>query len=373
MTQTQEHNAPALRFPKFSGEWVEERFGDIFEINAGGDVDKSKLSEMQTETFKYPIYANSEKNRGLYGFSSSYREEGECITVSGRGSLGTPTARDHKFTPIVRLLVLRPKVKQDIFFFEYGISRTKFFVESTGVPQLTGPQISGYKIKHPPLPEQQRIAAFLSSVDRKIAQLGQKKALLQRYKKGMMQKLFSQELRFKDAAGNNFPDWEEKRLGELSKITTGKLDANAMVPDGLYRFYTCAKQHFQIDKFAFDTDALLVSGNGANVGYVHHYKGKFNAYQRTYVLDGFRENIFYVKFYLDFFLKRRIGVEKKDGNTPYIVMSTLSEMVVALPCMTEQQKIADFLSSIDRKIDFISTELDHAKTFKKGLLQQMFI
>ena len=68
-------------------------------------------------------------------------------------------------------------------------------------------------------------------------------------------------------------------------VTTGKLDANAMVSNGEYRFYTCAKEYYQIDKYSFDTDALLVSGNGANVGYVHHYKGKFNAYQRTHVMD----------------------------------------------------------------------------------------
>ena len=66
-------------------------------------------------------------------------------------------------------------------------------------------------------------------------------------------------------------------------MTTGKLDANAMVENGKYRFYTCAKDYYKINEYAFDTDALLISGNGANVGYIHHYEGKFNAYQRTYV------------------------------------------------------------------------------------------
>ena len=221
--------------------------------------------------------------------------------------------------------------------------------------------------------EQEKIASFLSSVDNKIEQLSKKKQLLEQYKKGVMQKIFSRKLRFKDNNGNNFPDWEDKQLGNMANITTGKLDANAMVEGGGYRFYTCAKQFFQIDKYAFNTDALLISGNGANVGYVHHYNGKFNAYQRTYVLDGFIENIAYVKCYLDFFLKRRITVEKKDGNTPYIVMSTLSKMQIARPHPEEQQKIASFLSSLDDKINLITTELTQAKTFKKGLLQQMFV
>ena len=78
-------------------------------------------------------------------------------------------------------------------------------------------------------------------------------------------------------------DWEVVNLGRTcTQVTTGKLDANAMKESGEYRFYTCAKDYCQIDTYAFDTEALLVSGNGANVGYIHYYKGEFNAYKRTY-------------------------------------------------------------------------------------------
>ena len=121
-------------------------------------------------------------------------------------------------------------------------------------------------------------------------------------------------------------EWQVKKLGDFSSITTGKLDANAMVENGRYRFYTCAREFYKIDQYAFDTEALLVSGNGANVGYIHYYKGKFNAYQRTYVLDNFRENIGYIKLYLDRYLKKRILQEKFEGNMPYIVLSTLKDM-----------------------------------------------
>jgi type I restriction enzyme S subunit len=180
-------------------------------------------------------------------------------------------------------------------------------------------------------------------------------------------------LRFRDKNGEHFVDWEEKKLGDLAKITTGKLDANAMVQDGKYRFYTCAKDYFRIDKYAFDTEALLISGNGANVGYIHYYKGKFNAYQRTYVLDRIKENIIYLKFYLDNFLYERIHTEKKEGNTPYIVMSTLSEMEILLPSLPEQQKIANFLSSIDAKIESTNQHINQTQSFKKGLFQQLFV
>jgi type I restriction enzyme S subunit len=221
--------------------------------------------------------------------------------------------------------------------------------------------------------EQQKIASFLSAVDDKVQQLTKKKELLEQYKKGVMQQLFSGQLRFKDQNGNPYPDWEEKRLGGLCSTTTGKLDANAMREDGEYRFYTCAREYYQIDKYAFDTEALLVSGNGANVGYIHYYKGKFNAYQRTYVLDEFEQNIFYIKKYLEKNLYKRIHVEKKDGNTPYITLSTLTEMKVDLPSLPEQQKIATCLSSIDTKIEAVNNQITQTQTFKKGLLQQLFI
>lgn len=367
-------NTPQLRFSGFEGEWKEKKIGKVFKINAGGDIDNERVSFEKTEKFKYPIYANAKKDKGFYGYSDIYKIESGTITVAGRGVyIGIAHARDHQYYPIVRLLILKPLANEDIYFSENVINRLNLFVESTGVPQLTAPQFSNYKISLPTLPEQQKIASFLSAVDEKIQQLSRKKELLQQYKKGVMQQLFSGELRFKDENGKDYADWEEKKLGELAKITTGKLDANAMVHDGEYRFYTCAKDYYRIDKFAFDTEALLISGNGANVGYIHYYKGKFNAYQRTYVLDRIKEDIFYLKFYLDNFLYERIYTEKKEGNTPYIVMSTLSEMEILLPSLPEQQKIATFLSNIDAKIESTSQQINQTQSFKKGLLQQLFV
>ena len=228
-------------------------------------------------------------------------------------------------------------------------------------------------IKVPSLNEQKKIASFLSAVDEKIQQLTKKKELLEDYKKGIMQKIFSQEIRFKDDNDNEYPNWDNKKLGDLCDIKTGKLDANAADENGKYRFYTCAKNYFQIDKYEFDTDALIISGNGANVGYIHHFNGKFNAYQRTYVLDKFKLNIYYLKYFLNKNLYRRIYREKKDGATPYIVMATLFEMKILIPEANEQKKIATFLSSVDKKIESVNHQLEKTKEFKKGLLQQMFV
>jgi len=229
----------------------------------------------------------------------------------------------------------------------------------------------------PKLPEQQKIADCLSSIDDLISAEEKKLSLLNDYKKGWMQKLFPAE-------GKTIPDWrfpefkdseewEKIALGQISLITTGKLDANAMVEDGKYRFYTCAKEFFKIDKYAFDTEALLISGNGAKVGYIHYYKGKFNAYQRTYVLHEFKKNICYVKYFLEKHLSRRISNEKNSGNTPYILRGTLSEMEIIIPEeRAEQEKIADFLSGIDELISSQKEKIEKLKRHKKALMQGLF-
>jgi type I restriction enzyme S subunit len=230
----------------------------------------------------------------------------------------------------------------------------------------------------PDEPEQQKIASCLSSVDELIAAQARKLDALKTHKKGLMQQLFPREgetqprLRFPEF--QNAGEWEPKLLGDLVKsFKTGKLDANAMVENGQYRFYTCAKNHYQIDKYAFEGEALLVAGNGAHLGYIHHYIGKFNAYQRTYVLQKFEANVVFLRCLLDRYLPSRIQFEKKDGNTPYIVLSTLTEMPLVIPKdAAEQERIASCLTSLDDLITAQTQKLEALKTHKKGLMQQLF-
>ena len=209
--------------------------------------------------------------------------------------------------------------------------------------------------------EQEKISKFLILLDKKIELQKRKVDALKIYKKWLSKKLFS------------FNSIYEKKLGDLCSITTGKLDANAMSENGKYRFFTCAKEYYYINTYAFDTEALLISGNGAYVGYINYYKGKFNAYQRTYVLDKFNEDIFYIKYFLDEFLPLRIFSEKKDGNTPYIVLSTLSNMTIKFPDFNTQKIIVNILSKLDKKINLSEERLKLLSRLKNFLLQQMFI
>ena len=170
------------------------------------------------------------------------------------------------------------------------------------------------------------------------------------------------------------PDgWEAKTLGNVcGRITTGKLDANAMVADGDYPFFTCASENYWIDKYAFDCEALLVSGNGANVGYVHYYNGKFNAYQRTYVISEFSADVQFIKLFLDRNLQQRIRTEVNAGNTPYIRMGTLTEMRVVLPpCRGEQTAIAEVLSDMDAELAALEQRRDKTRALKQGMMQEL--
>ncbi|MEE0996681.1 MAG: restriction endonuclease subunit S [Paludibacteraceae bacterium] len=168
--------------------------------------------------------------------------------------------------------------------------------------------------------------------------------------------------------------WVKKKLGEglVDRICTGKLDANAMVDGGLYRFYTCAKDYTYIDDYAFDDEALLISGNGEYVGYVHYYRGKFNAYQRTYVLRGFSIDVKYLQSYLNCFLRDRIKKEMNAGSIPFIKMGTLTDMYISYPSsLSEQRRIASILSSADKVIDSTQKLIAKYKQIKQGMMEDL--
>lgn len=133
--------------------------------------------------------------------------------------MGWAVARHGKYVPIVRLLVCQPKAGDNVDFFAAQVNSTRIFIESTGVPQLTAPQLAKVKIKRPSLPEQRKIADLLSTVDDVIAAQQAEVDAWERRKKGVMQKLFSQEVRFKADDGSDFPDWEEKTLGDLGSLS----------------------------------------------------------------------------------------------------------------------------------------------------------
>lgn len=159
--------------------------------------------------------------------------------------------------------------------------------------------------------EQQRIADILSKWDEAIELQEKLIEKLEFQKKALMQRLLTPK-----------EDWKKVNLGEICSISTGKLDVNAMVENGKYPFFTCSKQIYQIDNYAFDCEALLIAGNG-DIGDIKYYCGKFNAYQRTYVLNNFVFPIKYVMYYLEKHFQKSICLGTQKSSMPYIKLDTL--------------------------------------------------
>ena len=188
------------RLPGFSGAWQEMQVGDLFDAKAGGDLVQSRYSNVRDNLYPYPIYANGLEQQGLYGFSNYAEEPAGAITVTARGTLGQAFYREIPFVAIGRLLVLKPKVSLDArFFCEYINYGIHFAVESTGVPQLTAPQVSRYLLPVPPEPEQCAIASVLSDMDTEIAALAQRRDKTRVIKQGMMQQLLTGQVRLSES------------------------------------------------------------------------------------------------------------------------------------------------------------------------------
>ena len=184
----------------------------------------------------------------------------------------------------------------------------------------------------------------------------------------MTEKRKSPALRFRGYTD----DWEQRKLGELCNITTGKLDANAMVSDGQYDFYTSGIDVFKIDVAAFEGPAITIAGNGASVGYMHLADGKFNAYQRTYVLTDFLADRQFLNVAIGNELPNKIQEEVRGSGIPYIVLNMLTDLAIPFPSHEEQYAIGEFLCSIDNLITLHQRKLEKLKLVKKSMLEKMF-
>src|SRR5690554_6730518 len=157
---------------------------------------------------------------------------------------------------------------------------------------------------------------------------------------------------------------EWKTLGELaSLITTGRLNANAMEENGAYPFFTCNEKPYKINSFAFDLEAILISGNGSQVGHLNYYNGKFNAYQRTYVVGEFTETVYimYVFHYLSFMLKGYIELNSRKGSVPYITMPMLQNLLVPIPYPNDPKKSLEIQQEIVRVLDELTSLTNQLK------------
>ena len=342
-----------MRFPEFSGEWENTELQYIAPNICSG-------KDKPTSNGTVALYGST----GIIGMTrlASYNEE--IVLVARVGA----NAGQLQITTIPcgvtdnTLIINAKEWNRYIYYYlqHYNLNRLVF---GSGQPLITGSMLKKLKIIYGEESERNKIVNLLCLLDERIATQNKIIEKLQSLIKGIAQHCIKES-----TSGNTYV-----KLGDICQITTGKLDANAQVDNGIYPFFTCAEQPFKIDSFAFDTEALLISGNGANLGYINYYHGKFNAYQRTYVLDIFSENIQYIKWALKVLLPKRIAIEKSSSNTPYIVLSTLSDLRLPIPNKSIQCHIAKLMQSLERKLSSQIALNGSYNRLKQYLLRQMFI
>ncbi|MEG9212306.1 restriction endonuclease subunit S [Lactococcus lactis] len=382
---------PELRFKGFTDDWEERKLGELSNIVGGGTPSTSNSEYWDGDIDWYAPaeigeqrYVSKSKKTitelGLKKSSARILPVGTVLFTSRAGIgntaiLGKEATTNQGFQSIVP----NPN-KLDSYFIYSRTNELKRYGEVTGAGstfvEISGKQMSKMSIMVPELSEQKKIGSFFEQLDNTIALHQRKLDLLKEQKKGYLQKMFPKngakvpELRFAGFAD----DWEERKLGDITKISTGKLDANAMVENGKYDFYTSGIKKYRIDVAAFEGPSITIAGNGATVGYMHLADNKFNAYQRTYVLQEFLVDRSFIFSEIGNKLPKKIKQEARTGNIPYIVMDMLTELKLSIPQNnSEQQKIGSFFKQLDDTIDLHQRKLDLLKEQKKGFLQKMFV
>lgn len=390
--------APKLRFDCFTENWTMSKIEDLFDFKNGLNKEKEyfgrgtpiinfkdvyNLTSIKTSDIKGLVELNdSELNR----FSANdgdvfFTRTSETIHDIGMSATLTEPIQNCVFSGFV--LRARPTTKLlSKFFTSYLFSIESVRKEITTKSSMTtraltsGSLLNKVCFYYPELTEQNKIAEFISSIDKKIQLLEKKKEKLKLYKKGMMQKIFSQEIRFKDCDGYSYPDWVNRRLDVICDIKKGKqLNKSELTEQGAY---PCINGGINPSGFTENwnrnENTITISEGGNSCGYVNYLKTKFWCGGHCYSLLNLSELI------LDSFLfqllknnEKKIMRLRVGSGLPNIQLNEISKIILSLPIIDEQKKISDFLSSIDKKVESVTLQLEKTKEFKKGLLQQMFI
>jgi type I restriction enzyme S subunit len=330
------------------------------------------------------------KNRVEYGdiffTRSSLVKEGIAYSNVNLNNVNDLTYDGH-------LIRMRPnKQKHSPVFLYYNFSTStarKQFIKRGKTATMTTigqEDIAKVEITYPSLPEQQKIASFLSAVDEKIQQLTRRKELLEQYKKGVMQQLFSGKLRFKDENGKPYPKWEELSIGEIFKFKQGVQSAVEEQlfeqAKGFIRFIRIVDLTKKNEPIRFIKDPgtehhvkkedlfMVRYGNPGVVGL--GFEGVIaNNLFRIIPVDN-RTHTTFFKYWFEYIKKDLDGLAG-SSTMPALNFGSLNTLKLMLPILIEQQKIASFLTVLDAKIESVAAQISKVSEFKKGLLQQMFV
>ena len=382
-------NIPRLRFPEFHEEWKTVRFKDIL-LNSrlGGNYSNSE------EISAFPLIKMGNLDRGRIKLDKlEFVKEIENLNPEDLIQEGDLFFNTRNTLELVgKVAIWRNELPVAYYnsnlmkidfeenrFMNYrlnsfsGIKKLRRIATgTTSVAAIYTKDLLKISISIPILSEQQKISDFLTSVDKRIELLEKKKTLLETYKKGVMKKIFNQEIRFKDENGNDFPDWEEMRLGDITNKKSSNISANSIEQiEGDYIVYGATGELKKIDFYEMDRPYISIVKDGSGVGRVNMCK-PFSSVLGT--LDILTNNeLSDLDFVFQFLSKTSFLKYVTGSSIPHIYYKDYSKLKMLVPTIEEQVKISEFLSSIDNQIELLETQIDKSKTWKKGLLQKMFV
>ena len=399
---------PKLRFPSYPihnfPDWAPLNLYEVASFFSGGTPKSTdhayyggQIPFIKSGEIKSITTSQTLSELGLKSSSAKKVSRGDLLYALYGATSGEVAIS--KIDGAINQAVLCIRTQLDTYFLYSWLLREKQNILDTylqgGQGNLSAQIVKNFKIFAPSLPEQQKIASFLTSVDKKIDLLRQKKDALELYKKGLMQKIFSQEIRFKQDDGSDFPDWKEVALGDVFEEIKDKV-GDMKIPT--YSISAGVGFVSQEEKFGKDisgrqNEKYIVLG----VGDFSYNKGNSKTY--TYgciypndegtaiavpnVFISFRRKSaamsvgFFAKLfeghYLDKGLRKLISSGARMDGLLNVNKKDFFDLQVPYPNENEQKKIASFLSAIDAKIQNTSSQIEQMETFKKGLLQQMFV
>lgn len=403
---------PELRFPEFDGICVRKKLGKVLNITSSARVLKDEWTENGVPFFRSSdVVADfkGENNKKAYISIELYnslskkigRVKKDDILITGGGSIGIPFLiknNDPLYFKDADLLWIKINERVNGYFL-YSFFLTQSFrkyiqsISHVGtIAHYTVVQAKNTPCYFPSPEEQQKIASFLTAVDERIQLLQNKKAKLEAYKKGVMQQLFSQEIRFKDENGNDFPDWEEKKLGEMLQLRNGyafkstrytekgqfKIITISNVQDGELDVEECKKinvlpNDLKGHQILKEGDLLVsLTGNVGRIAIVDQENCLLNQRVGKLEIDGKLRSFLFQLLRRGHFLNRMVSLAQ-GGAQPNLSKGDIDNYQIALPTEEERNRITSFLDSIDNAIKLVSDEAHKTVLYKVGLLQKMFV
>lgn len=398
-------NVPKLRFKEFSGNYINTKIGSVVKASQGLQIAISnRFNEPSDDRVHYITIPYTQGNKVEYienPKKSVICTKNDILVVrtgSGVGKIlrGFEGAFHNNFFK----LVTKDTLNDDYLYYFLHKPKTKFLMNTyagtSAIPDLNHGDFYSIDIAFPNnINEQEKIASFLTSVDTKIEQLTQKEEFLKQYKKGVMQQIFSQEVRFKADDGSEYAPWEEKKLGNVFSGIKGQgLSKGDIVSDGINKcilygeLYTTYPE--VIKKVVSKTNSssgvksrkgdLLVPCSTTTTGID---LADVTALNEDDVLLGgditilrFKKegNPIFFAYYLTHYKKHNLAKYGQGSTIVHMYYNHFKNMKIEYPAsIEEQEKIANFLSSIDSKIEQVTKQIESTKEFKKALLQQMFV